>query len=233
MAGQDSKASSSSDGSVPLCPGPWFRSRDGERPQSRRGRRGLGQRGRGARPGPGAALRRQHVLPSRAPAGRASEGEKRGITEGRARRRQGTGGKGRRRPGTLTLPQPVLEIGVAPPLAVEVDAVSDEERPAEPRGDGAGPAHHHGAAAAPAPLPPRGPRRAPQAPWGERAQGKDPSSLPLTSSARGGTGRLPRCLRRGQGACADGRAWPDGAKRREGPGNGIPAKSPGMVASSL
>lgn len=186
-----------------------------------------------ARPGPGAALRRQHVLPSRAPARRASEGEKRGITEGRARRRQGTAGKGRRRPGTLTLPQPVLEIGVAPPLAVEVDAVSDEERPAEPRGDGAGPAHHHGAAAAPAPLPPRGPRRAPQAPWGERAQGKDPSSLPLTSSARGGTGRLPRCLRRGQGACADGRAWPDGAKRREGPGNGIPGKSPGMVASSL
>lgn len=46
---------------------------------------------------------------------------------------------------TLTLPQPVLEIRVAPPLAVEIDAVADEESPAEARGDGAGLTHHHGA----------------------------------------------------------------------------------------
>lgn len=31
---------------------------------------------------------------------------------------------------TLTLPQAALEVGVAAPLAVEVDAVPDEERPA-------------------------------------------------------------------------------------------------------
>lgn len=42
----------------------------------------------------------------------------------------------------LTFSQAVLKIGVAPPLAVEVDAVADEKGPAETRGDGAGLAYH-------------------------------------------------------------------------------------------
>lgn len=42
----------------------------------------------------------------------------------------------------LTFSQPVLEVGVAPSLAVEVNAVPDEEGPAHAGGDGAIPAHH-------------------------------------------------------------------------------------------
>ena len=42
----------------------------------------------------------------------------------------------------LTFPQPVLEVGVTPSLAVEVNAVPDEKGPAHAGGDGAVPAHH-------------------------------------------------------------------------------------------
>lgn len=43
---------------------------------------------------------------------------------------------------TLTFSQPVLEVGVTPSLAVEVNAVPDEEGPAHTGGDGTVPAHH-------------------------------------------------------------------------------------------
>lgn len=42
----------------------------------------------------------------------------------------------------LTFSKPVLEVGVTPPLAVEVDAVTDEEGPAHARSYGAVAAHH-------------------------------------------------------------------------------------------
>lgn len=48
----------------------------------------------------------------------------------------------RRRTGPLTFSKPVLEVGVTPPFAVEVDAVPYEEGTAHARGDGAVPAHH-------------------------------------------------------------------------------------------
>lgn len=49
------------------------------------------------------------------------------------------------RPGArdlLTFSQPVLEVGVTPPLTVKVNAVPDEKSPADPGGNGAVPAHH-------------------------------------------------------------------------------------------
>lgn len=44
---------------------------------------------------------------------------------------------------TLTFPQPVLEAGVTPPFPVEIDAVTDENGPAHPRGYRARLAAHH------------------------------------------------------------------------------------------
>jgi len=111
--------------------------------------------------------------------------------EASVRRRGGKreGGASRR---TLTLPQPVLEIGVAPPLAVEVDAVADEEGPAKPRRDGAGPAHHHGA---------RRPGEAPAA-AARRAAGAE---LRRHLGASGRAGRTPPRFRwRHQPAAAGG-----------------------------
>lgn len=52
----------------------------------------------------------------------------------------------------LTFPQPVLEVGVAPPLAVEIDAVADEKGAADASGDSAALAPHHFLLFAPARL---------------------------------------------------------------------------------
>lgn len=49
----------------------------------------------------------------------------------------------RRRRSTLTFPQLVLEVRVTPSFPVEVDAVTDEQSPAHPRGDRAGLTAHH------------------------------------------------------------------------------------------
>lgn len=42
--------------------------------------------------------------------------------------------KRRKKRSTLTLSQPVLEVGVTPSFPVEIDAVTDEQSPAHPRG---------------------------------------------------------------------------------------------------
>lgn len=57
--------------------------------------------------------------------------------------RPGEGEEEERKRSTLTFPQPVLEVGVTPSLLVEVDAVTDEQSAAHPRGQRAGPAAHH------------------------------------------------------------------------------------------
>lgn len=49
----------------------------------------------------------------------------------------------KRRRSTLTLSQPVLEVGVTPSFPVEIDAVTDEQSPAHPRGQRAGLTTHH------------------------------------------------------------------------------------------
>lgn len=95
-------------------------------------------------PGPGAALgaRGAPAPPSgsllaaaRPSAARAAALAARPAGRGRGREARGVGP-------TLTFSQPVLEVGVTPSLAVEVNAVPDEEGPAHTGGDGTVPAHH-------------------------------------------------------------------------------------------
>lgn len=132
---------------------------------------------------------------------------------------------------TLTLPQAALEVGVAAPLAVEVDAVPDEERPAQPRGDGAGPAHHHGAR-----RPPTAPRRrrAPQAPWAGRAAEGDAATrfrrAPTRSLPPRVIGRRRRAPAPPHGACAAGglRVRAGGRQQAELPASGS-APHPGFI----
>lgn len=44
---------------------------------------------------------------------------------------------------TLTFPQPVLEVGVTPPFSIKIDAITDEQSPANARSYRARPAAHH------------------------------------------------------------------------------------------
>lgn len=77
----------------------------------------------------------QHHAAAQHAAGRPARSRGRGRRGGRGREAQGTGDP-------LTFSQPVLEVGVTPSLAVEVNAVTDEKGPAHAGGDGAVPAHH-------------------------------------------------------------------------------------------
>lgn len=51
--------------------------------------------------------------------------------------------KVRKKRSTLTFSQPVLEVRVTPSFPVEIDAVTDEQSPAHPRGYRAGLTAHH------------------------------------------------------------------------------------------
>ena len=96
------------------------------------------------------------ALDPAAPRGRPARGGSAGGKQGtRAPRGEGREAQGTGDP--LTFSQPVLEVGVAPSLAVEINAVTDEKGPAHAGGDGAVPAHHRLSTAEPSWL-----RRGPQ-----------------------------------------------------------------------
>lgn len=126
-------------------------------------------------PGPGAALgaRGAPAPPSgsllaaaRPSAARAAALAARPAGRGRGREARGVGP-------TLTFSQPVLEVGVTPSLAVEVNAVPDEEGPAHTGGDGTVPAHHLLSTVERGPKPTgRGSERGPHTP---RADGTAPN----------------------------------------------------------
>ena len=77
----------------------------------------------------------QHDAAAQHAACRPARSRGRGRRGGRGREAQGTGDP-------LTFSQPVLEVGVTPSLAVEVNAVTNEKSPTHAGGDGAVPAHH-------------------------------------------------------------------------------------------